>query len=307
MNKKEVMKMIEARTSDEFIQLLKDGTATVKRYSTGFHTLDKVLHGGLPEDFAIIAGTYSVGKTALIIQMMAHMAKQGNIIYYFNFNDIEDDIRFRFVTMEAYQQALNMFDQDKAAQVTKSFGKYMSLELDSMDNDEIEVYFSGLNAFKKYIQNIYWCDSVCDVHEIKQIIKDAHKKYGNNIVVFIDAIQDLNVGEFDSYTKQLNEISRTIAMHGLCPIIGIFNQEIGDNISKRYNKGDYSLLPEDSIMLDYDAKLIMNISEKKRLNGTTAISEIEILKYNIGKTGDKIHFKYHKPYNYFSECNEFDT
>ena len=86
----------KSRTAGAVLEGLNDDVAPLERLETGIAEFDRVIGGGLaPGGAMLLAGDPGIGKSTLLLQLAAKMAKEGRSAVYFSGEEAAQQIRMR--------------------------------------------------------------------------------------------------------------------------------------------------------------------------------------------------------------------
>ncbi len=98
---RELLKSASLQVEDLVAQLLKETKGAGIGPSTGFPRLDRIIGGFVPGRAYVLAGLTSVGKTALALQFVIEVAKQGRRVYVWSKEMHHQDCRRRMAAVMA--------------------------------------------------------------------------------------------------------------------------------------------------------------------------------------------------------------
>jgi len=226
------------------------GELKVTPLETGFRTLDRhfVLKQGRPELVVVGAGT-SHGKSAFMLQVAAHVSKQGPVLV-FSLEMDERDIKARLLAPR-----INVGLQHIMG------GKVEPKKLRAADEE-----------FKK-MQLMLCTNGRRDVHYMQQATYDFSRSVGEPHLIVCDYLQLMRGPTKNTRTAEIAEILgilKEMAKAHKCPVLigSQLNRECerrGKAIQQAKGVGDYTPIKSDlmdSGSIEHDADVIMFISRQ---------------------------------------------
>lgn len=227
-------KSILQSISNNAINLLEEQYVNQKSIKTGYSSIDEklgCLQGG---DLLILAGATGMGKTCMIINLMASMAKQGLMIDFYSLEMSVTQVQNRLICSQTTIDASHFRTQSLKEHEYKLYEKFIREELE------------------KYKINI--CTSYDDVTVEK--MRSLSKKSDSDIIV-VDYLGLLNGNESKSNYERIGEISRKLKLTALAlnkPIIALhqLNRSVADRQDKTPKLHDL----RDSGRIEEDADMV---------------------------------------------------
>ena len=238
---------------------------------TGFEELDKMLYRGLREgEMVVLAGRPSMGKTALSLNIMNNLLKQGKKVFLFSLETTKTNILQRLMMSKACVSYEELTDGD--------FEKTNNL-------------LAAVEAINKYKDNLAIDDS--SYHSIDSMTTKLQKhilRHGKLDLIVIDHLQLINVSGFHNNRQaEISYASRNIKMMAKrfnCPIIIL--SQLSRAIEGRGDKRPVLSDLRESGAIEQDADIVMMLyresyyDKEKEDDGQ---AEIIVAKQKDGKTG----------------------
>jgi len=295
MLSQEVLEKLKGRSVAGFIQSLKDGSANVERYPTGFPTLDAILGGGLIAGaLYIIQAESTIGKTSLCLQMSSHWAKAGKTVLYFNLDNPGDSINYRMISREYYEVALTETgNETKAKAKTKTIYELMDRnQREQMTTEERTLWEKAISAFEGYQDNIYFFESVQNIEDLKKTVEKAIKALGDDAkaVVVVDYLQKVP-GDGKDEREDLTGIVKGLSSIRQCPVVALSSTPKSAQGATRASKTDGF----GTVAILYDAYVIMGLIKEGDF------IKLSILKNKDGEANRDVSFRFLKERGFFTE------
>lgn len=299
-----IKSVLQSKTLLKFLKKLDRNTSIP--ISTGFHTLDDTLNGGLYPGFYVIGGVPSIGKSTFVRQMADNIANDDINVLFFSIEMGDDELILKSISKEMFK-----IDPQKAASTIQILKK-------TMDRDLLK---KAVIEYDKASNNLVTLTGECYGDKIKSKILN-YQNSSKKLVLFIDYLQimlPIDVDDIPMTNKQLIDANTTmlkqISMNYNIPVIAI------SSINRsNYDKClDFESFKE-SGSIEYSADVIMGL----QLEGMNEISKIKseverrkeimrkkakdprpielvILKQRNGICNVTSKFNYYTQYNYFTE------
>lgn len=190
-NKAESMMVTSAEAASAYaddLQRRVNNPGKIWGLQTGIRLLDRLL-GGIEDEYVVLAGRPSHGKSALALQIAYHVAKHGGGVAYFSPEMNIHSLQQRFVGMIAHIDSY-------------------ALRSGQMELDE---HVQALGALAEISElPIYWCDK--DIQEVDKITAHvARLRLEHDIkLVVVDYLQLLHQPGAENRTQALGIISRAM-------------------------------------------------------------------------------------------------
>ncbi|MBQ7673791.1 MAG: toprim domain-containing protein [Alphaproteobacteria bacterium] len=283
------------------------GKKVVKRFSTGFVSLDKVLDGGLGPFLYILGAKAAMGKTSLALQMADYIASSGNDVLYFAYEMSKELLVSKSLSRLMYVACRG----DKCGHAyAHSFSdiydhKVRGAKAQEMLDIAYKTYHSSIGKHMIII------DEQLDINGICSAIQVHKENTGVSPVIFIDYLQIVppsnpNIGSSKQAVDEIITRLSKIASYYNVPVVMISS----------YNRTMYSKREADfgsfnqSSLIEYQAYCLMSFQlcgqgtddfdEKKALRHEPRFVEIQLLKNRGGRLG-KVQFAFVTPYSYIRE------
>jgi len=196
------------------IDRIKTGEQTPP-FPTGFHTLDKILNGGLRPSLYVLGAIQSLGKTAFCMQMMDNIAAAGHDVLVFSLEMSRLELEMRSISRITYELSKRAVSAGRMA--------YSTVELLSgscYDKDGAEGrrrIMDAVTAYSQYSDNIYLIEGVGDVTvgQIETAVKRHIQLTGRRPVVLCDYLQIVPAEETKGRTDKQNTDYNVVALKRL--------------------------------------------------------------------------------------------
>ena len=244
-----------------------------KLIKTGFYKLDDALGGLEGGDITIIAARPSVGKSALVTQIIGYSASKGNRVGYFNLEMNENQVYERFVSRMA-KLSLTRVRRAKTflGGEEEAFAKA---------NEELSKFDVVVSTGSK------------SVRDIKS--ESRHMKFD---LIVIDYLQLIKADKsFANRASEVGEVSKAIkglAMELNVPIILL--SQLSRAVEQRDNKEPQLSDLRESGDIEQDASnviFIWNLSEDKKAKGMSIAKnrQGELTKIGLEFDGEHMEFR----------------
>ena len=171
---------------------------------TGFENIDNI--SPLSPGLILLGATPGLGKTTLILQMCDHMAKSGEHILFFSFE--QNGLDFASKSLSRI-----MFQQNRSTALSAA-----KIRLLSSDDERIQ---EAKNEYLTYADNISFveCTFKMTMSEIESCINDYIETTGVKPVVFIDYLQVIHPepgfssgakSDVDNHIKHLEDLKKKL-------------------------------------------------------------------------------------------------
>ncbi len=172
---------------------------------TGISSLDDALGGGLKNGLYVIGANPGMGKTSLMLHILANLAtnKKTSLFFSLDMSDIQTAIRLMANTSYRFSDLDNMTINDLS-------NSKLLVEDEKLKEKVLEVYNTYTTSIDKYI-NILSIhtdalgkidNSVCYIESVEMAIKNTIKYYKDNPVVVIDFLQMLQNKPVSTYKDE---------------------------------------------------------------------------------------------------------
>ena len=261
--KNQLIEFVDNFMSDEPKQFIK----------TGLENIDKQIIGFLPTQLIVLGARPGAGKTALALNMMYNIARNGYPVTFFSLETTDQSILERLVSSTSNVNSI------KIVQKTNITDKEATRVMKSVDN-LTKLEQTGFNIVDK-------------AHVTQQDIRQATmKQYDKPHVVFIDYLQLLNSDKAQSERRlDIEKISRDlkiIAKENNCVIIAL--SQLSRGVENRQNKRPMLSDLRESGSIEQDANMVMflyreDYYDEMLQDRETGISEVEC---NVAKNRDGV-------------------
>ena len=239
--------------------------------SSGFNDLDNILSGFKKNDFIVVAGRPSMGKTALALNFARNIASDSNYsIGFFSLEMSADQLVERLITSESKIDG-NLV---RTGRLPKNEWKKVSSAADVLSRT-----------------NIYIDDSA-DLNIMELRAKARQLKAEKNIdVLFIDYIQLLNApGRTESRQQEISYISRSLkalAKELNIPVISL--SQLSRAVESRTDHRPIMSDLRESGAIEQDADVVLFIYRKvvyTKNEEDEGLGELIVAKHRNGPTGN---------------------
>ena len=241
---------------------------------TGFDELDIFTSGLQPGDLVLVAARPSMGKTALLINIIMNslMKRTESNGQFYSLEQPKEQILMRVVSslgnVDLTRMKSGMMDQEDWARVS---GVFKLLTEDIKDRLLIDDT-SGLTPAMLRVR-----------------ARRTARRYGNPSIIGLDYLQLMRCPDQENRTQEIAEISRSLkalAKEMACPIVALsqLNRALESRADKRPNNGDL----RDSGALEQDADVIIFVYRDEVYNENSpdkGLAELIIGKQRQGPTG----------------------
>ena len=236
--------------NDEIIKYQK----AQERIPTGL--IDDLLNGGLPIGLTILGAVTNIGKTTFISQLSECIANNGNYVLFFSYEMQRGDLIFKGLLRTLY----------------KEYGKNKVNGKDKLDDDNINKYLKFIDNnyiifdYKNFtgLQKIENIKKICETFKDKVDKENQENKTNKKIVVFIDYLQKIQVGNITDERLRTNKILDNLLIIANTLDLSIFAIS-SLNRKSYYNTVDLTSFKE-SGQIEYDSEYVLGMNYKKVAN-----------------------------------------
>lgn len=296
-----------------YIQAFLNGiadSANTPRIYTGFSRLDNALDGGLYEGLYTIGAISSLGKTALVMQIVDQIAAAGHDVLVFSLEMARYELMARSISRQTYITALA--DGTEPSKAKTARGITDASRWERYGKEEIGLIKKSTNEYEKYAGHIFIQEGIGDigVTQIREAIERHISFTGKAPVVVVDYLQllaprDIRATDKQNIDKNVMECKR-ISRDFKIPFLAIssFNRE-------NYKNEATMAAFKESGAIEYSSDVLIGLqlqgagksdfNAKKAMGENPRRVELVILKNRGGKVGTTITFEYFPMFNYFME------
>lgn len=281
-----------------------DKRAAYQAVSTGLHTLDKLLDGGLYPGLYVLGAISSLGKTSLVLQIADAITANARDVLFFSL----EQSRFELMAKSLSRISAQQRPDGQEALTCRSLltGQYSETLEDS------QLLHKAKTTYSRMARGLYILEGFADIGaaEIRRTVKEHSDKRGVPPVVVVDYLQILRPADPYATDKQntdravveLKRISRDFQT----PVLAIssFNREnyraaVSMEAFKESGAVEYSsdvllgLQLHGAGTKDFDVNA-EKIREPRRI-------ELVLLKNRNGIPYAKLPLRYHAKYSLFQE------
>ncbi len=291
-------------------------SANTPPISTGFHSLDEELGGGLYEGLYTIGAVTSLGKTTLVLQICDQIAQQGKDVIIFSLEMARTELMAKSISRHTLQYVKdnNLFTSNaKTARGITDGARYTKYS-----DTEKDIISKAIVEYSTYTDHIYIYEGIGNigVSEIRKAVELHKGNTGRVPVVVIDYLQILAPPDYRMTDKQATDRNivemKRLSRDYKTPVIGISSYN-RDNYKKGSDsKGAVTLEAfKESGALEYTSDVAIGLqfcgAGDKNFDLTEAKKEdprkieLVILKNRNGKSWGKVPFTYYPLFNAFEE------
>ena len=271
--KNQLLEFVDNFLSDEPKNFIKTGLENIDRQIIGFEPTQLIVLGARP----------GAGKTAIALNMMYNIARNGYPVTFFSLETTDQKILERLVSSTSNVDTL------KIVQKTNISDKEANRVMQAVDKID-KLHGTGFEIIDK-------------AHVTQQDVRQAAmKKYDKPQVIFIDYLQLLNPDKSQKDRRlDVEKISRDlkiIAKENNCVIVAL--SQLSRGVENRQNKRPMLSDLRESGSIEQDANMVMflyreDYYDEMLQDKETGISEVEC---NVAKNRDgvvgMVPLKFHK-------------
>lgn len=264
----------------------RDNHGEITGLPTGFEELDKLTTGMQPGELIVVAARPSMGKTALALNIMEHVAL-----------DSKKNVAFFSLEMVNHQLGVRLLSSvSRINQQRVKSGRIYDAEWQRITDALGKLKFCGI-----------WLDeeSTLTVNEIRARARLMQRESGGLSLVVVDYLQLIQgTGKTDNRAYEVAEISRglkLLAKELMCPVIAL--SQLNRGLEQRPNRRPIMSDLRDSGGIEQDADWIVFIYRDEVYNPDSpdkGIAELIIGKQRNGPTGTVF-------VNFKGDCTRFDN
>jgi replicative DNA helicase len=303
-------------------------TAPIKRISTGYLAIDKVLNGGLSNELYIMGAETSTGKSAFLMSIAQKIAEAGTDVLYFALEMGRDEFVARGISSISYERSL----ADSSIRPLTA-GNVLYWTYDNKLSDFLRLAYSSYSTyadeyFARYGEHLHIIESglsgltVKDIANVAALYKRQHP--GRQVVVFVDYLQIIKADPDDrtqsdrkTKTDVVVTTLKVLASQIGMPVVTIssigrasYNGSISSASFKESGDTEYT----GGVLIGWNWNGVTNqTDEEKREEEKKTCKKrgyrkmiLDILKYRNSERDSSVRLKYYPAYNYFEEDDGFD-
>jgi len=291
-----------------FNDLVND-TANDPVYSTGFYMLDNKLDGGFkPEQLVTIGAIPALGKTALCMQIMDGLARQGNDVLIFNLEMSKMELVSRSLsrhTLQVVREEPTLTQNDALSQNFIQEGRKRSMWTEIQKT----VYSMAVEDYSAYAGRIFVFEYETrpTAQQIRAQIGEHIRLTGNRPAVLIDYLQ--MIAPSDPHLTDKQAIDETVltlkqtARKFRIPVVLVssFNRESYKaevNMNAMKESGSIEYASDVAIGLQFKGAGGKDFDGKEAARKNPREVELHIMKARRSQNGEKVDFLFY-PRNYF--------
>lgn len=299
-----------------------------KRIETGILSIDKALNGGLQDELYIMGAETSTGKSAIMMWMAQHIAKQGIDVLYIALEMGKNEYVARGSSAISFEKWI---DDPETRKFTAGDILYWTYDASNPIEHFSRVAYSQYESyvdeyFKRYGDHLHiiegGMDGLCakDVGNLAAIYK---KKTGHKPVVFVDYLQLLKADPNDrSQTDRKTKIDtsvkvlKTLASQEGMPVFTIssisrvaYNGRVSSASFKESGDTEYT----GGVLLGWNWNGVTDEKDDdkreeekvKCYNQGYRIMSMQVLKSRNSERDQDILLRYYPAYSYFADENDW--
>ena len=315
----EFLEMLDMNRMDNCIpdMLITIGeNANRPRIATGIQKLDVALEGGLLPGLHLVAAMSSLGKTTLVLQMVANMAKQGHDIIFFSLEMSRLDLFAKNISRHGFELDMN-YRNTKAL----STAAIVSGEIHTSNKPTVKDHFQkAVDKYKEYADKLIVIEGACNIGavQIKEIVDNFIRLKGRIPIIVIDYAQLMHPVDVKMSDKQNMDYAikclKQLTAQGVAVIaISSLNRQSYDvpvTLSSLKETGSLEYSAETVLALDFEAMYdairagnpkTFNLNAEKEKEARNVL--LTVLKRRNGPMGMQIPLVFYPKFNYFAEKN----
>jgi replicative DNA helicase len=254
---------------DSIVRRLEDGTVQAFGVSTGYHNLDRILHGLHTGNLVVVAGRPGMGKSAFAFSVARNVAKEGTGVALISLEMSSEELGFRLLSFETG----NSQDHLKAA----NFGEH--------GWKNIAKARAAIAQYPLYLED----HGNVSLLELQSNVRRLHAEHNIGLVI-VDYMQLMDSGlGGQNRNVEIGAISRGLKLmaRGLnIPIIAL--SQLSRNVEGRQDKRPQMPDLRESGNIEQDADIILFIYREGYYTEETPKreeAEIIVAKNRNGRTG----------------------
>lgn len=313
------LEMIDMNRMDNCISdmlITIEENANRPRISTGIQKLDIALEGGLLPGLHLVAAMSSLGKTTLVLQMVANMAHQGHDVIFFSLEMSRLDLFAKNISRHRFELDMN-YRNTKAL----STAAIVSGEIHKSNRSAVKDHFQkAVDKYKEYADKLTVIEGACNIGavQIKEIVDNFIRLKGRIPIIVIDYAQLMHPVDVKMSDKQNMDYAikclKQLTAQGVAVIaISSLNRQSYDapvTLSSLKETGSLEYSAETVLALDFEAMYdairagnpkTFNLNAEKEKEARNVL--LTVLKRRNGPMGMQIPLVFYPKFNYFAEKN----
>lgn len=272
-------------------------------FSTGFYQLDQKLDGGFkPEQLVVLGAVPSLGKTALAMQVIEHMAQCGNDVMIFNFEMSTHELIARSLSRHTAVIAREEADDINVclSQNWIQEGRRHAL----WTEEQKTAYEMAVKNYGEYAPHVYMFEAYgkTTAQDIQNSVEKHVRTTGNRPVVLIDYLQMIKPSDPHLSEKQTTDEAvlflKQTARRFRVPVILIsslnrdnYNEKISMKAFKESGGIEYTA--DVAIGLQYKGAGEKSFDSKEASGRNPRDVELHVLKSRRSAVGEVVNFKFY--------------
>ena len=228
-------------------------------FPTGFHTLDRILDGGLRSGLYVLGAIQSLGKTAFCMQIMDNIAESGKDVLVFSLEMSREELIARSLSRITYELSRNTGKPVLRAYDT---AEVLSGRFHERDGEEGKrCVMDAITEYSRYSDRVFIFEGVGDVtvEQVREMTQRHIRLTGRRPVVLCDYLQIMPTVNARNRTEKQNVDYNVVALKRMSrdlsiPVVAIssFNRQ---NYLEPLNPGAF----KESGAIEYSADVLMGI------------------------------------------------
>lgn len=303
-------------------------TAPIRRISTGYLAIDKVLNGGLSNELYIMGAETSTGKSAFLMSIAQKVAQAGTAdVLYFSLEMGRDEFIARGISSISYERSL----VDSSIRPLTA-GNVLYWTYDDTVSDFLRLAYSSYAAyadeyFARYGEHLHIIESglsgltVKDIANVAALYKRQHPD--RQVVVFVDYLQIIKADPDDrtqsdrkTKTDVVVTTLKVLASQIGMPVVTIssigrtsYNGSISSASFKESGDTEYT----GGVLIGWNWDGVTNESDEDKRTQEKELCKnrgyrnmkLEVLKYRNAARDSSVMMRYYPAYSYFTGPDEF--
>lgn len=284
---------------------------------TGMSEFDRVMDGGIYEEFIILGAMPSIGKTTYAMQIADALAKRGRDVLIFSLEMSRAELIAKSISRNTAEIVLE--DGGNIATLARTGRDItVSSRWAAYTDQQKNIIDQAAENYQDYARHIFISEGIGDigVKQIRETIEQHIKIMKQKPVVFIDYLQCLapesesksDKQNTDSSITELKRLSRDCHI----PIIAISsynrtNYESGANMAAFKESGSIEYGADVLLGLQYKGVEEESFDLERAKQQTPRSVELVVLKNRNATTGGRVNLEYYPKYNLFTESKAAPT
>lgn len=292
-------------------KFLVPGSMYQERYSTGFKTLDDVLHGGFSKGLNLIGAVPGIGKSALCINLAYEMCKVGTRVIYLSLEmDADAEVMTRMISL----QSSELYGLTADAFTVEELTRFTEKQFIKWEKEKQSRYYATVEAVTSATKTLTVWENQDGTYTSERLEKDLEQYFAtsndseNVPILIVDYVQILDSANTHKYGTDKMRVEATLrnlkslSVKYNMPIIVISalsreSYRKGVEISSFKETGLMEYIASTIIGLDLEGIEDKNFNFKKAMKANPRKINLSVLKTRSIPQGDDIGFDFHLSYN----------